>query len=538
MQPGRRFLAAVLLGGLQAGALNFPSDWGWAAALLQALSLSGLVAVLNQAAAQRSPELGPSPWLGQGLALGWAFATTWLAGTFWWLFISMHRYGGLSAPLAALAVLALAAALSFYYGLSAAFYVRWRTLGPSPMGWAAGVFAAAWTLAELARGSWFTGFPWGAGGYAQVAGLAPALAPWVGVYGVGAVVALGAAVLASAGRAVKQVGVALCCLAGAGVYWGTAGGLTAPLEARASSSLSRPLSVALLQGNIPQDQKFEAGSGVAQALAWYREQIETIPPGTAGTPELVITPETAIPWLPQDLPSGYWARLTTLRPDQAVLLGLPFGDAQNGYRNSVLGLRGGPTAEAPLYRYDKHHLVPFGEFIPTGFRWFTDLLHIPMGDFQRGGLAQPSFAWQGQRLAPMICYEDLFGEEMGARFRDPRQAPTVLVNMSNLAWFGDSTAAAQHLQISRLRALEFARPVVRATNTGATAVIDAQGRVTHALPPFSRGVLRAEVQGGEGQTPYAWWVSRWGLQPLAALAVLIALAAHWRQRRHLHRTRA
>ena len=80
--------------------------------------------------------------------------------------------------------------------------------------------------------------------------------------------------------------------------------------------------------------------------------------------------------------------------------------------------------------------------------------------------------------------------------------------------------------------------MVRATNTGATAVIDAQGRVTHALPPFSRGVLRAEVQGGEGQTPYAWWVSRWGLQPLAALAVLIALAAHWRQRRHLHRTRA
>jgi apolipoprotein N-acyltransferase len=148
-----------------------------------------------------------------------------------------------------------------------------------------------------------------------------------------------------------------------------------------------------------------------------------------------------------------------------------------------------------------------------------------MGDFSRGGLQQPSFSWQGQRLAPLICYEDLFGEEMGARFDNPQQAPTVLVNMSNLAWFGDSTAVTQHLQISRLRAMEFARPLVRATNTGATAVVDAQGHVTQTLPTWTRGVLQAEVQGREGLTPYAWWVARWGLVPLTVLALLICLVA-------------
>src|SRR5690606_25561008 len=171
--------------------------------------------------------------------------------------------------------------------------------------------------------------------------------------------------------------------------------------------------------------------------------------------------------------------------------------------------------QAPPYRYDKHHLVPFGEFIPPFFRWFTQMMHIPLGDFARGGVGQPSLAWQGQRLAPNICYEDLFGEELAARFADPATAPTVLVNLSNIGWFGDSVAIDQHLSISRLRALEFERPMVRATNTGATAVIDHRGRVTHRLAGHTRGVLEAQVQGRTGAvTPYAWWAARAGLLPL------------------------
>jgi apolipoprotein N-acyltransferase len=184
---------------------------------------------------------------------------------------------------------------------------------------------------------------------------------------------------------------------------------------------------------------------------------------------------------------------------------------------------------APPYRYYKHHLVPFGEFIPPLFKWFTRMMNIPLGDFNRGDVGQPSFAWAGQRLAPNICYEDLFGEELGARFADPAQAPTIFVNLSNIAWFGDSIAIDQHLQISRMRTLEFERPMIRATNTGATVIIDRFGRVTDALPRLTRGVLVGDVEGGTVMTPFARWVSRVGLTPLWGIALVAAVLA-WRSR--------
>ena len=254
----------------------------------------------------------------------------------------------------------------------------------------------------------------------------------------------------------------------------------------------------------------------------------------------MVAPETAIPLLPQQLIPGYLEGLQAryTQGDQAALLGIPLGNAREGYTNSVLGWR--PAAGAapePAYVYHKHHLVPFGEFIPPLFKWFTEMLNIPLGDFNRGTVGQPSFEWQGQRIAPNICYEDLFGEELAARFSDPAQAPTVLVNFSNIGWFGNTLAVDQHLQISRMRALELERPMVRATNTGATVIIDHRGVVTHALERFSRGVLRGEVHGrglgvsgDAGITPFAWWASRWGLWPLWLLAGL-GVAAGWLGRR-------
>ena len=241
----------------------------------------------------------------------------------------------------------------------------------------------------------------------------------------------------------------------------------------------------------------------------------------------MVAPETAIPLLPQQLVPGYLEALQNHferpAPARAALLGIPLGDAAQGYTNSVLGWA--PTQSTP-YHYDKHHLVPFGEFIPPLFKWFTQLMNIPLGDFNRGALGQPSMAWAGQRWAPNICYEDLFGEEISQRFADPASAPTVLVNLSNIGWFGDSVAIDQHLHISRMRALEFARPVVRATNTGATAIIDHLGRVTARLPAHQRGVLYGQVWGREELTFFARW-SAWGaLLPLwllgAGTVLLIA----------------
>jgi len=211
------------------------------------------------------------------------------------------------------------------------------------------------------------------------------------------------------------------------------------------------------------------------------------------------------------------AQLTTT--PQAALVGIPMGGPGVGYSNSVMTL--GPTDVN--YRYDKHHLVPFGEYVPPFFQWFVRLMNMPLGDFAQDRPPSSVFKWQGQRLLPQICYEDLFGEEVASYFAKPEEAPTVLVNMSNLAWFDDTTAIAQHVAISRMRAMEFERPIIRATNTGLTGWVDAQGALREALPPFTRGSLVIEFEGRSGLTPYAQWTSRWGLAPLWWLCAAIVL---------------
>jgi apolipoprotein N-acyltransferase len=168
--------------------------------------------------------------------------------------------------------------------------------------------------------------------------------------------------------------------------------------------------------------------------------------------------------------------------------------------------------------------------MPPGFVWFIRMMNIPLGDFRSGGWRQPSLVWQGQRLAPNVCYEDLFGEELAIRFRDAEQAPTALVNVSNIAWFGDTLAVDQHLNISRLRAMELGRPMLRATNTGATAIIDHMGRVTQQLPRFTRGSLTGTFDGRQGLTPYARWAANWGLWPLWCLCCAVVALTLWRRR--------
>ncbi len=445
-----------------------------------------------------------SHWRQAG-AVGWLFATLWLSATFWWLYVSMHTYGGLPAALAALAVMALAATLGLYYAAACAVYWRFSKYHPR---FAAVAFAALWTLAEMARGTWFTGFGWGAVAYAHIEGPLAGFAPWVGAYGIGALAAWAAASLALFWRStwVQR-------LSAGGIL---VLGLLLPVAQPVWTTDAGTLSVTLLQGNIPQDEKFEPGSGVPLALQWYGEQLQ------ANQSDLVVAPETAIALLPQQLPPGYWDALAARfsQGNQSALVGIPLGDFAQGYTNAVVAF--GPS-HPEGWRYEKHHLVPFGEFIPPLFKWFTAMMNIPLGDFNRGALGQASYAFKGQRLAPNICYEDLFGEELGVRFLDPEQAPTVFVNVSNIGWFGDTVAIDQHLQISRMRALEFERAFVRATNTGATAILDHRAVIMAALPRQTRAVLQGQVQGRNGITPYAWWVARWGLWPLWSLALGLLL---------------
>jgi apolipoprotein N-acyltransferase len=495
----------VLAGHLQSGSLAWPFSvpqalpplglaQGQPVWWLQWLALAALVYSVN-----RSDTSRRAAWL------GWWFATAWLTGSFGWLYISMHTYGGLAAPLAALAVLALAGVLALF---SAAAMWIFGALTKKNKALEAIYFAALWMLAEMARGLLLTGFGWGAIAYAQVDGPLAASLPWLGGYGTGALAAGCAALMAQAllKPSLRLIAPAAVALALGVVLLNLLPGL--------HGGSSGSLSVTLLQGNIPQDEKFDQSSGVPKALRWYGQQLN------ASQTALVITPETALALLPDDLPPGYWLALQQrfASGGQAALVGLPLGSYQAGYTNSVVGLKPG---QAKPWQYDKHHLVPFGEFIPPLFRWFTDLMNIPLGDFNRGGLPQPTFDWQGQRLATSICYENLFSEELAAQFTDAAVAPTMLVNISNLGWFGDHVAMDQHLQIARVRALEFERPFLLATNTGRTAVVDHRGHVVQALPNHVAQALSATVEGRTGITPYAWWASRWGQWPLVVLALVV-----------------
>lgn len=439
--------------------------------------------------------------------LGWAFGFGWSIGGMHWLYIALNRFGGLPAVLAAIAI----ALLGLYMGLFGAFatgVAAWfRKRFTLPV-WAYLLVAlpVMWGVSEWMRGWVFTGFPWAAAGYAHNTAPLGGYAPIVGVYGIGVLAAVCAGCLAhltQPRRRAQTVGLFIFVLA--------VGGLLRFVDW--THPAGQPISVRLVQGDISQDEKFSA-EHLYGILVRYRDLI------TAKPADLVAAPETAIPVFPRQLPPGYLDELKAFSAKSGswLMFGIPFEDGPLTYSNSVAGI--GPQGQG--YRYDKHHLVPFGEFIPTGFRWFTDMMQIPLGDFTRGGAVQAPFAVKDQYVQPNVCYEDVFGEEIAKQLRDNPHPATLLLNVSNLAWYGESVAIPQHLQISRMRSLETGRPMLRATNNGATAVIDGKGRVQQVIPYYRQGVLEAQVQGMAGTTPYI----RFGNLLFLALSAL-ALAGVW-----------
>ncbi|MBP0591074.1 apolipoprotein N-acyltransferase [Paraburkholderia sp. LEh10] len=435
----------------------------------------------------------------------------------WWLYVSMHFYGGMAPPLAGAALVLFSMYLAVYPALAAgiwsfcAGHARNGKLVDdepfSPTWHGAFAFASAWAIGEWLRGTVFTGFPWLAGGYAQVDGPFAGFAPIAGVYGVGWVMALAAALIAqavlrarsdanrdagessAAARVVTPAVIAIALIAA---------GLLLPLVSWTTPA-NASLTVRLLQGNVKQDMKFEE-SGVKAAIDEYQRMITEKPA------DLIVTPETAIPVLAQAVPESFALAVRRFADstNTSILFGAiggtitPEGRVVD-YTNSLFGITPG---QAGVYRYDKHHLVPFGEFVPWGFRWFVNLMNIPLGDFARGPAVQKPFVVHNQPVAVDICYEDIFGEEIARTVRESAMPAGVLVNSTNLAWFGNTIALDQHLQIARMRSLETGRPMLRATNTGATAAIDAHGNVIARMPAFTAGSIDATVQGTTGTTPY------------------------------------
>ncbi len=439
---------------------------------------------------------------GGSFALGYAYGLgSFLAGVSW-VYVSMHDIGGMPAPLAALAVVLFAAYLALYPALALGIAVRWRL--PESVRWLLAA-PALWALFDWLRGLVFTGFPWLAIGHAQ-APYSPLVgyAPILGVHGVTALAVLTAAALALARPMHGALALAVW-LAGWGlkqIDW------TRPAGA--------PVTVSLLQGNIAQSLKFRPEQ-LASTLRTYRDLT------LASPSRLIVLPETALPIFLDTAPAEYLAGLAAHARGNGgdLLLGVP-ERAGERYYNSVVSLG---RATPQVYR--KVHLVPFGEFVPPGFRWFIELMHIPLGDFARGASRQPPMAVAGERVAVSVCYEDVFGSEL----LHALPAATLMVNVSNTAWFGDSLAPWQHLQIGQMRALETGRWWLRATNTGITAILDERGRVHARLEPFTTAALHGTAQGRAGLTPYARWGDA-GLLAAAALALLAAGGWGWLARRY------
>ncbi|MDP2171094.1 MAG: apolipoprotein N-acyltransferase [Rhodocyclaceae bacterium] len=503
------FLFAAVLGGISVAGFAplelFP---------LPIIALAGLLRLWQDTSTPHRAAL-------LGFAWGLGFFLTGVS----WVYVSLHDVGGMAAPLAVIATVLFCCWLAVFPALVGYFY---RRLARTDFWRNALLFAGLWVLSEWLRGVLFTGFPWLALGYSQtppspLAGFASVL----GSYGVGGLAALIAAALALGLRR-RGTWLLIVALLGSGALlrgmdW------TQPVGA--------PFRVSLLQGNIP------------QSLKWVPERlplsIETYTGLAQAHPAaLTVLPETALPLFFHEVPHEV---LQTLTQHGDVLVGTAVRLREGGYVNGAIAIQRNavlpaPTLLAPHARnpgslpptggltsawdgpaptfstqtYAKQHLVPFGEYVPPGFAWFFGLVNIPLSDFSAGPPRQAPItlsAQPGVNIAPNICYEDLFGEEI---IRALPEA-TLLINLSNTAWFGDSLAQPQHLQIARLRALETGRMMLRATNTGITAAIAPDGRVLGALPPFTAGALQVEAQAFAGLTPYA----RWG----NLLALLLALIA-------------
>jgi len=458
------------------------------------LTLAGLLLLWRSAATPRAA-------FGMGFAFG--------AGVFGvgvpWVYVSLHDFGMMPAPLAAMGTLAFCAILALYPAAAGWCLAR---LQFGRLASALFAFPALWTLFEWLRGWIFTGVSWLALGYSQVDSPLAGFAPVVGTYGVSFVTALCAGLLVvvvtGSGKARLAGGVALVLAFGLGqllkkIDW------TSPQGAL--------LKVALLQGNIPQDLKFQADR-YAATLAIYKRLVQ------ASEGQLIVLPETAIPRFLDAVDPSYLKDIERIAAERRadILIGVPIRDSDGRYFNSVISV-----GTSPSQRYDKSHLVPFGEFVPPGFGWIVKTFAIPLTDFSLGPENPKPLALAGQLVAPNICWEDAFGEEI---IRQLPQA-TLLANVSNVAWFGDSLAPAQHLQISRMRALETGRTMLRATNTGVTAIIDPRGRVVARLPQFTEGILTGEVQGYVGASPYV----KSGNTPIVLVCVVLLGALVFTRRR-------
>ncbi len=420
----------------------------------------------------------------QAALLGFCFGMGMFGAGVTWIYVSLHEFGAVPASIAVLFLIILCAYLSLFITLTG--WVLRKLHIEAPLVWAL-LAASLWALSEWLRSVViFFGFPWLTVGYSQVpSGPLVGYSAVVGVYGVSLILVLSAALISLFFEKELRSWRNAFFLS---MLWITGFGLQ---FINWTEPQGEPTSVSLLQGNISQEMKWRA-EHVIHTMDTYAKLTHT------SNSRLIIAPEISLPLARGEVPTNYLAQFSThaKRNNGDILIGMVETSIGSGeYYNSMFSF--GISSEQ-VYR--KHHLLPFGEFIPLKpvFGWIINVLRIPLSDFSRGGFDQRPMNLAGQSVAVNICYEDVFGEELISQLPQA----TLLANVSNDAWFGRSIGPYQHLQISQMRALETGRYMLRATNTGVSAIINERGVVLQKAEVFTTTVLNGMVQGHTGATPY------------------------------------
>jgi apolipoprotein N-acyltransferase len=434
---------------------------------------------------------------------------TFLAGTYW-LYHSIHLVGEAPLWIALFLMLGLVAIMGAYTAAIGYVAARWMPAQGWPR-WVV-VLPSLWVLTEWIRGWFMSGFPWLALGYSQLTTPLRGYAPVMGVYGVSVAVACtaGALVALACGRRTDRLAAAALAVA----IW--IGGFVLT-RVEWTERVGPPLSVALVQGAVPQSMKWVAGQRERTMQLYWDLTYPYL------GRQIIVWPESAIPALEENI-RPYLQQVVGAAKAQgsSLITGLLRRDPLTGaYYNSIVAW----SPMDPEQWYAKRRLVPFGEFfpVPDTVREWMKLMNLPYSDFEPGADDQLPLRAAGQSLAPTVCYEDAYGSE---QLQLARQS-TLLVNVTNDAWFGDSTAPHQHLDISRMRSLESGRAMLRAANDGVTALIEHDGAVVQTLPQFRTGVLTGEVQPRDGLTPYV----RFGNTLFLGIIVAGMAAGLWRRRR-------
>ncbi|MCE2593577.1 apolipoprotein N-acyltransferase [Motilimonas cestriensis] len=447
-----------------------------------------------------------------GAKLGFSYAMGMYAFGITWIHVSMDLFGGMPA-VATWALMALLCAYLAIFTLLTGYVAQRFKVSLKWQYWL--LMPVTWLIFDWLRGHFMTGFPWLWLGYSQIDSPLAGFAPIFGVQGITLAILLicGSLVIAIKSKTWLWPASLIAALFAVGGYLN-------------NQTFTQPLpvaKVALVQGNIDQNLKWQ-DEQLWPSLKLYYELSQIQEPL-----DLIIWPESAIAALELNV-EPYLVRLNQDMNDRgtSLITGIiEYRKAEKTYYNTLIALGDTPLEHDyepnHINRYAKHHLLPIGEFVPfeDWLRPLAPYFDLPMSSFNRGDYVQSNLLTKKNKIAPAICYEIAYSEQLRQNILDDT---SMILTVSNDAWFGDSNGPHQHLEIAQMRALEFGRPVLRATNTGITAFIDHHGNITSRADQFKTQVITQDVVPMTGQTPYG----RIGSWPLIVWVCSIFSLCIWR----------